>query len=100
MQRELVDRLTKELLDRGLLIEAGWIALKVVSVPPTAGPVQIEEMRNAFFAGAQHVFGSMMGLLEEGEEATKGDLHTLDLIKDELDAFIADFKARRLRGMT
>jgi hypothetical protein len=49
-------------------------------------------MRNAFFAGAQHVFGSIMQMLEPGEEATEKDLQRLTLINIELQEFLAQFK--------
>jgi hypothetical protein len=50
----------RKLLDSGCLIEAGWVALRLAAVPMDASALQLDEMRSAFFAGAQHVFASIM----------------------------------------
>ncbi len=51
-------------------------------------------MRTAFFAGAQHLFGSIMGMMEADEEPTVTDLARMDNIEKELATFIAQFQAR------
>lgn len=94
--RAHLERLLRELTDKGKLIEAGWIGLRIAAIPLDAPAVQLEEMRNAFFAGAQHLFSSIMTILDEGEEPTKGDLTRMDLIEKELQSFINDFSVRRL----
>jgi hypothetical protein len=58
--RKVIDEITKMLADTGMIIEAGWLSLKIMTVPDDAPPVQIEEMRNAYFAGAQHLFASII----------------------------------------
>ena len=90
--RALVDKATRELTDKGLLIEAGWAALRIIAVPEDAGEVQIREMRNAFFAGAQHVLGSIMGMMDDDREPTAADLRRIELIDRELRRFIEDFE--------
>lgn len=94
--RAFLERLTRELTEQGKLIEAGWISLRLVAVPLDALPTQLEEMRNAFFAGAQHLFGSIMGggLLDPDAEPTAADLRRLDLIDQELKKFIREFELR------
>lgn len=92
--RAAIDDMTKMLTDQGRLIEAGWVSLRIMSVPDDAPPVQIDEMRNAFFAGAQHLFHSIMTILESGEEPTDNDLSRLDKIDNELRGFIEEFKLR------
>lgn len=57
---EIVDEITKQLIDQGRLIEAGWQALRLAILPPTAPEVQLVEMRKAFFSGALHVLSSIM----------------------------------------
>lgn len=95
--RAHLERLSRELTDQGRLIEAGWISLRLAAIPLNAPPVQLEEMRNAFFAGAQHLFGSLMTILDPGEvEPTDQDLARMDLIDAELKAFIAEYSARKL----
>lgn len=92
--KELIDDVCRKLVDDGRLIEAGWIGLKMISVPEGAPSLQIEEMRNSFFAGAQHLFASIMGILEPGAEPTDKDLRRMDLIHEELNRFLEDFKLR------
>jgi len=93
--RKVIDAVTAYLVDEGRLIEAGWVALRVQSIPDDASPVQLDEMRNAFFAGAQHLFASINSVLEPGEEPTEKDLHRMESIANELDRFIEDYKLRR-----
>src|SRR4051794_31213244 len=85
-QAELV-ALTKALADQGKLIEAGFIGLRLAAIPPDAPEVQVREMRKAYMAGAQHLFSSIMGILDPGEEPTDADMARLDLIHGELEAF-------------
>lgn len=95
--QEVIKGLTDKLVADGKLIEAGWIGLRMMSVPPDAPPIQIEEMRNAFFAGAQHLFSSIMTTLDPSAEPTEGDMEKLSKIDDELQRFIADYMKRNLK---
>lgn len=92
--KAFVDEMTKHLVDNGKIIEAGWEGLRLMSIPPDAPQVQITEMRNAFFAGASHLFSSIMNMLDPGKEATEADTRRLDLISKELAEFIEDFKRK------
>jgi hypothetical protein len=92
--RAHLERLTVELADSGKLIEAGWVGLRVAAGLVDAPADQLREMRMAFFAGAQHLFGSIMTMLEPGEEGTEADLRRMDLIARELDDFYAEIKKR------
>ena len=89
-----LERLTKMLVDSGKLIEAGWISLRIAAVPLDAPQVQIDEMRNAFMAGAQHVFGSIMTMLDPGEDPTDADMRRMGLISDELELFGKELQGR------
>jgi hypothetical protein len=93
--RAIADGVSKLLVDEGKLIEAGWVAFRGYVVPPDASEVQINEMRLAYFAGAQHLFASINSIMEEGEEPTDADLRRMTLISDELAAF-ADVLAARV----
>jgi hypothetical protein len=97
-KKALIDSICKKLAERGMLIEAGWISLKMTSILADASQVQLEEMRNAFFAGAQHLFASIMSILEPGSEPTDADLHRITLINDELDAFVQEYKTKYLKA--
>jgi hypothetical protein len=89
--RAFLERLSRELVDQGKLIEAGWVGLRLAAMHPDSPPDQLREMRMAFFAGAQHLFGSIMSILDPGEEPTDDDLKRMDLIDKELKGFIAKF---------
>lgn len=93
-----IDRLTKELVDKGQIIEAGWVSLRLMALPPDTCKVQIDEMRNAFFAGAQHLFASLMSSLEEDAEPTEADLRRMDLIEEELEGFIKEYELRHAQA--
>lgn len=90
--RTVIDEVTKMLTDRGQLIEAGFISLRTMVIPEDAPPEQIACMREAFFAGAQHLFGSIMSFLDPGKEPTDRDLQRLDKVNAELQRFIEQFK--------
>lgn len=92
-----VAKLSKAANDAGKLIEVGWLALRVQAVPADASDIQLEEMRNAFFAGAQHLFGSIMSVMDSDREPTANDLRRMDMIDKELREFIADFTKRRIK---
>ena len=85
--RAHLERLTKTLAAEGKLIEAGWVGLRIAAIPPTASPVQLESMRMAFMAGAQHLYASMMSMLDDDQEPTEADLTKLDKINAELQAY-------------
>jgi len=91
---ELVKEMTKRLMDQGLLIEAGWVGLKIMAIPDDAPQIQIEEMRNAFFAGAQHLFSSIMVGLDPDHEPTDRDMLRLDLIDKELGNFLKEYEQK------
>jgi hypothetical protein len=91
---EFLRRLERDLLDQGKLIEAGWVGYRLAVMPPDVGKVQLDETRIAFFAGAQHLFGTIMNAMEEGEEPTDNDLRRMDNVDKELQAFLEAFKLK------
>lgn len=94
--REMIDKLCEALVDKGKLIEAGWVSLEAMSIPNSAGKTQRTEMRNAFFAGAQHLFHSIMSILEPGSEPTEKDLQRMEAIDTELREFIRSYKEKHM----
>lgn len=91
-----LEAVSRKLADDGKLVEAGWISLRIAAINPDAPQDQLDEMRMAFMAGAQHVFASIMTIMDPGEEPTDGDLRRLDLIDGELRAFIREFELRHI----
>jgi hypothetical protein len=92
--RAVLERLSRELTDQGKLIEAGWVGLQLAAIDSNASATQLTEMRIAFFAGAQHLFSSIMAILDPGKEPTEKDLARMDLIDRELKEFITDSEMR------
>jgi hypothetical protein len=88
------DAICRALINQGKLIEAGFAALRFISIPADAPEIQIEEMRNAFFAGAQHLFATINSILDPGMEPTANDLNHMSMIQTELDEFILRYKTR------
>jgi len=92
--RQYLELLSRKLADEGKLIEAGWVALRIMAIADDAPAVQLAEMRMAFMAGAQHLFGSILTMLDPGTEETEADLTRMDLIQKELDSFGAELEAK------
>lgn len=89
--------LTKKLADEGKLIEAGWVGLRLAVISPDAPQIQLDECRMAFMAGAQHLFSSIMVILDPGGEPSDADLHKMDLIDKELRDFARELQMKLTR---
>lgn len=85
--RAYLERLTKELVDKGQLMEAGWLSLRLAAIPAEASALQLTAMRKAFFAGAQHYHASIMTFLDSEREPTEDDLRRMTSIAEELEKF-------------
>jgi hypothetical protein len=100
VKREDLDRVvvhvTGRAADAGQVVELGFASLLLTAYPNwEAMPRdQVDQLRDAFFAGAQHLFGSIMGMLDPGSEATDRDLRRMSLIHHELEAFVVAYKQR------
>ena len=92
--REIADKLSKSLTDEGRIIEGGWVGFCLAVTPKgqTMPQIQHDEMRKAFFAGAQHLFASILNILDPGSEPTDRDLRRMDLIHSELEEFGKGFE--------
>ena len=91
MAREIADALTRECTDRGQIIEGGWKALELLMLKD-ASDIQRSEMRKAYFFGAQHLFASIMNILEPGAEPTDLDMERMTKIHEELEKFVEEIK--------
>lgn len=87
----LADQIAKKLIADGRLIEAGFQGFRVMAIHDDAPDIQVTEMRMAFFAGAQHVWGTIMNVLDPGDDPTPADLIRMDKIDAELRNFIDEF---------
>ena len=88
------EEFTKKLADKGLIIEAGWTGFVIACKLQDAPPIQLREMRKAFFAGAAHLFASMLAFLEPGHDATEKDMDRMSQLHAELERFQKEFEAQ------
>lgn len=93
-KQELASKLTKELCNIGKIIEGGFVGFKIMVYSSELPARQEEDLRNAFFAGAQHLFGSIMNVMDSDREPTANDLKVMDNISKELQAFIEEFELK------
>ena len=91
-RQEFLKAMSVTLADQGKLIEAGWFSLMAIAIPADAPPVQVKEMRKAFMAGAQHLFASILSIMDPEDEPTEADLRRMDLINAELKAYVEELK--------
>lgn len=86
-------KLSESLADSGQIIEGGWAGFCLAVIPQGVSQIQIDEMRKAFFAGAQHLFASIMCILEPGAEPTDKDMNRMSQIHEELSKFQRELEA-------
>ena len=86
-RKEQIERVaietTKMLIADGKLIEGGWAAFAHILLKG-ANPQQLSDMRVAYLAGAEHLYSSIMTMLEAGAEPTAGDMRRMELIDNEI----------------
>ena len=94
-QVDMVHRMTKKLADEGLLVGAGWYSFSELVMKDKI-PDRIKSvMRVAFYAGAMHLFHSVMTMLDPEDEVTEADEQRMNAVSKELDAFGEELKALR-----
>ncbi len=84
---EVAVQLAKVATDKGLLVELGWIGMLRYVIDKDAPQTQVDEMRKAFFMGAEHLFASIMNIMDADREITQADLARMTQIHDELELF-------------
>ena len=85
------EELIRAIADQGKLIEAGWLGLVASAYPEGMHAEQEKQLKTAFFAGAQHLFSSVMGALDSDEEPTENDMRRMGYIHDELERWADDY---------
>lgn len=83
--RRAAEKVTKELADRGQVVEGGWRAYLIVNNLKW-GP-HLEHDRKLYFLGAEHVFSSIVNFLEPGMQETPNDLKRMQKLYEEIEAF-------------
>jgi hypothetical protein len=92
--RAYLQSLTKRLANDGKLIKAGWIGLRLAVITLDAPGRQVDDMRLAYMAGAQHLFASIIDTMDPDSEPTEADMKRMQLIDDELSAFTKELELR------
>ncbi len=67
-----------------------WESYRTRVVPTEAPPIQVQECRRAFYAGAAALFETLYADLEPGPDATLRDVTLLDDLADELRTMVLD----------
>jgi hypothetical protein len=91
--RALHDALLKQAANRDKVVDLGFQAFRSVMLP-AASANETDAARVAYMNGAQHLFASIMSIMDADEEPTPADLGRMSLIADELEAFTAEMKLR------
>lgn len=80
----VAERLTRSLADQGKLLEAGWQSYRLLclKIPPHEGR---DDLREAFLAGAEHTFASIINMLDPESEPTEADMRRMDMLHSELE---------------
>lgn len=86
----VIDQLTlneiRKLARKGRLVDESFKVFQRL-VYPGAPPDQIAAMRVCFFAGAQEIFALMTAGLDDGSDASDGDLAFMEQWVSEMEAF-------------
>lgn len=91
----LVELAEQELVKRGLIVAGGFAGYRLMAMNKDAPDIQVRECMLAFYAGAQHLYSTMMRVMDEGTEPTDADLKRMEMIHNELE----DFRNRILEPM-
>jgi hypothetical protein len=86
-ERTRMESLCRELADQGKTIEAGWLAACLTLIPVEAPDSHVAMLRRAFYFGADHLFCSIMTIVEGHERPTEQDLGRVSAIHRELERF-------------
>ena len=72
------------------LIGLEWATYRERVVPASAGQLQVQECRRAFYASAEAFWRAISKHLEPGEEVTEPEVDALDAMHRELVQFAVD----------
>jgi hypothetical protein len=94
--QEAAQELAEGLANAGKIIEGGFAGFRMMIIRSGAPSIQVREMRMAFFAGAQHLFASIMAVMDSDRDPTPRDLHRMRIIHEEIEGFRKDFELNHL----
>lgn len=73
-------------LEIGSILNGGWESFQKDVIPPEAGPIQVLEMKKAFFGGAHVILATMLAVGDSDVPDEVG-AQVLDSLHKELQAF-------------
>lgn len=86
--RAYLERLTRELLETGQPIAAGFAVARLAgTVPADATPEQLEQFRMIFFAAAQHLWSTLFASLDADREPTQDECRRMSIVHHELETW-------------
>lgn len=86
--RKAAEAIQKRLLEEGHALQGGFMAYCLVR--GVSNEAVRERVRDAFMAGAESCFTSMMMGLDEGKEPTDDDMRRMSMIWSEIEAWRKD----------
>lgn len=88
----LADEIAKVAVEEGALIEIGYLGMIAVLGWTGKSEADKRDLKLAFYSGAQHLFASIMGIMDDDRELTEQDMRRMAIISDELDKFAEELK--------
>lgn len=86
---KLVDQAEDMLVKKGLIVAGGFAGYRLMAMDKDAPPLQVEECMMAFYAGAQHLFTTLMRIMDRNtDEPTDVDMEKMSQIHNELENFV------------
>jgi len=89
-RQRYAEALARDWADKGKLVEGGWRAMRQLLLPNMLHLTKEDfeaTARKIFFLGADHVFASIIGMMEPGREETDADMRRMTNLQEELAAF-------------
>jgi hypothetical protein len=87
--------MTKTTTPKRLLMAEQWDQFARAVLPRDASPIQKQEMRRAFYAGAQGILFRVIASFAPESEPTEDDLRIMSDLERELSDFAESVKAGR-----
>lgn len=91
-KERLADDIVRSAGNAGLLVETGWQIHKGIILQIADNDPRLFDIRLAFMAGAEHVFTSLIGMMDEGDEITDGDMKKMALLDQEIGKIRAELE--------
>lgn len=96
---ELSAKLTRSAADSGNVVFLGFVSMVAVMFPRAAeDDALLDTLRVAYYNGAQHLFASIMSVMDSDREPTPGDMERMSKINDELYVFVKEMELRTARA--